>query len=466
MTEQNVTSRTHQEHVDLLVIGWGKGGKTLAGTLARAGRRVAVVEQSEAMIGGSCINIACIPTKILVHDAENRRKTDDVDAYFAKAVTRRDTLTGAMRKKNFSMLDSLDSVLLVSGRAEFTGEREVLVTGGDDSLRITADTVVVNTGSVATVPAIDGAALGGRIHDSRTLQHVTPFPRRLVVVGGGYIGLEFASMFAHFGAQVTLLDRGPRPLRQEDDDVAEVVASALSDDGVTIVSGAAVTAVADGPDHATVTYEADGGPQEIEADAVLLAVGRTPATAGLGLDKAGIATDDHGFITVDEHLRSSAEGVYAFGDVNGGPMFTYISLDDNRILADQLLGEGARTTKDRVAVPYTMFLTPPVSRVGLTEKEAREQGYDVRVGAKLMADIAAAPRAKIEGDPRGIVKFVVDGATDLVLGAALVHVHSQEVINTVALAMRHGVTATELRDTIYTHPSASEALNVVLGALR
>lgn len=158
--------------------------------------------------------------------------------------------------------------------------------------------------------------------------------------------------------------------------------------------------------------------------------------------------------------------MYAFGDVNGGPMFTYISLDDNRILADQLLGEGKRSTRDRGSVPYTMFLTPPVARVGLTEKAARDEGYEIKVGAKLQADIAAAPRAKIEGDPRGIVKFVVDAKTDLILGAALVHVHSQEVINTVALAMRHDVTATELRDTIYTHPSATEALNEVLGALK
>ena len=465
MTSQGIAS-DHSVHVDLLVIGWGKGGKTLAGTMARAGKKVAVVEQSDAMIGGSCINIACIPTKILVHDAENKRDSDDTAEYFAKAVKRRDTLTGAMRKKNHSMLADLDSVLLVSGRAEFTGAREVRVTGGDDTMTITADTVIVNTGSVANIPPIDGAELGGRIHDSETLQHVTPFPKRLVIVGGGYIGLEFASMFTHFGSDVTVLDRGPRPLANEDADVAEVVTSALKDDGITIINDASVTGLSNGTDAATVTYTVGDKEKAIDAEAVLLAVGRKPATKDLGLDKAGIETDDRGFIVVDEHLRTSAEGVFAFGDVNGGPMFTYISLDDNRILADQLLGEGKRSTKDRGSVPYTMFLTPPVARVGLSEKDAREQGYEIKVGAKLQADIAAAPRAKIEGDPRGIVKFVVDAKTDLILGAALVHVHSQEVINTVALAMRHDVTATELRDTIYTHPSATEALNEVLGVLK
>jgi pyruvate/2-oxoglutarate dehydrogenase complex dihydrolipoamide dehydrogenase (E3) component len=395
--------------------------------MARAGKKVAVVEQSEMMIGGSCINIACIPTKILVHDGENKRADDDTDEYFAKAV---------------------------NGRAEFTGPHEVRVTGGADTMTITADTVV-DTGFVANIPPIDGAGLGGRIHDSESLQHVDPFPRRLVIVGGGYIGLEFGSMFAHFGAEVTVLDRGSRPLANEDEDVAEVVAQSLADDGVTIVNDASVTAVKDEADAATVTYEVEGETKTIDAEAVLLAVGRRPATADLGLEQAGIETDGRGFITVDDHLRTSAKGVYAFGDVNGGPMFTYISLDDNRILADELLGEGQRSTKDRGSVLYTMFLTPPVARVGLPEKAARDEGYEIKVGAKLMADIAAAPRAKIEGDPRGIVKFVVDAKSDHSLGAALVHVHSQEVINTVALAMRHDVTATELRDTIYPHPSAT-----------
>ncbi|WP_147918116.1 dihydrolipoyl dehydrogenase family protein [Ruania zhangjianzhongii] len=455
----------HTEHVDLLVIGWGKGGKTLAGTAARRGKRVALIEQSAEMIGGTCINVACVPTKILVHQADQRREADDPDDYFAAAVQRRDTLTSAMRTKNFQLLDELDSVLLVSGHAEFTGDREVLVTGGDETLGITAETVLVNTGSRPAVPPIEGAHVGGRIHDSTTLQHVSPLPGSLIVVGGGYVGLEFASMFAHFGAEVTVLDRGERPLRQEDPEVAETAVSILAGDGVQVTSAAEVTSIAAGPEQAEVTYAADGREMRLGADAVLLALGREPATDGLGLERGGVDVDDRGFVAVDEYLRTTARGVYALGDVNGGPQFTYVSLDDNRIVADQLFGAGKRSTQDRVAVPYTIFLTPPLARVGLTEAQAREQGYDVRVAAKQMADIAAAPRAKIEGEPRGIVKCVVDGANDRVLGVALMHVHSQEVINLVALAMRHSITASELRDAIYTHPSATEALNEVLGAL-
>ena len=325
--------------------------------------------------------------------------------------------------------------------------------------------MLVNTGSRPAVPPVEGARVGGRIHDSTTVQHISPLPESLVVVGGGYVGLEFASMFAHFGAAVTVLDRGERPLRHEDPDVADTAVGILAGDGVRVTSGADVTSITDGPERAEVTYTADGREERIGADAVLLALGREPATDSLGLERGGVAVDERGFVVVDEYLRTSAEGVSALGDVNGGPQFTYVSLDDNRIVADQLFGSGRRSTADRVAVPSTIFLTPPLARVGLTEAQAREQGYEVLVAAKQMADIAAAPRAKIEGEPRGIVKCVVDAGTDQVLGVALMHVHSQEVINLVALAMRHSITATELRDATYTHPSATEALNEVLGAL-
>lgn len=456
----------HTEHVDMLVIGWGKGGKTLAGTAAKKGLRVALVEQSAERVGGTCINVACVPTKILVHEAENRRDTDDPETYFAKAVERRDTLTAAMRKKNYSMLSELDTVLLVSGHAKFSGPREVVVTAGDQRLRITADVVLINTGTTPAVPPIDGAEVGGRIHSSETIQHVAPAPRSLIVVGGGYVGLEFASIFAHLDARVTVLDRGERPLKNEDEDVAQTATKILHDGGVTIVPQASVTKVKDQGDRVTVSYEVDDETHIEEADAVLLALGRTPVTENLGLDLAGVELDDKGFIVTDEYLRTTADGVFALGDVNGGPQFTYVSLDDNRIVADQLFGPGTRSTSDRVAIPYTLYLTPPLSRVGLTEAEARDEGYEVAVAAKQVADIAAAPRAKIDGDPRGIVKLVVDASTDQVLGAALMHVHSEEVINLVAQAMRHGITAQSMRDAIYTHPSMSEALNEVLGGLR
>ncbi|WP_068399944.1 FAD-dependent oxidoreductase [Kribbia dieselivorans] len=449
---------------DVAVIGWGKGGKTIAGTLARAGRKVAIIEQSTAMYGGACINVACIPTKALIHSAEIRPDHSYDPQYFASAVERRDGLTGKMRAKNYSMLADLDTVVVFDGAATFTGPKTLSVTAGDDSLDITAETILINTGSLPNVPDIDGAEFGGRIHSSITLQHA-PLPQHLIIVGGGYIGIEFASMFSQYGSQVTVLDRNPRPLFRDDEDVAAEVVNSLQDTGVRFVSEAIVERMSQDADSVTVGYRRNGEEATVSGDAVLIALGRHPNVEALNLTAAGVTLTDTGAVAVDGHLETSVPGIYALGDVNGGPQFTYVSLDDNRIVADRLLGSGTRSTDDRVAVPTTTFTTPPFSKVGLTEGQAREQGIDIKVATKKVAEIAAMPRPKIVGDPRGIIKIVVDAHSDLVLGASLVHVDSQEVINLVALAMRHGITATELKNSIYTHPSSTEALNEVLGTI-
>lgn len=452
------------EHdLDLIVIGWGKGGKTLAGTVARAGHRVAIIEASADMYGGTCINIGCVPTKALIHDADIRTGTGLDPEYFDAAVLRRDKLTAAMRAKNFSMLDSLDSVVTITGKASFIGPHRIRVEAGKETLELGATRIIINTGAVPAIPDLDGVRIGGRIHDSTTLQHAQ-LPKSLVVVGGGYVGTEFASMFAHFGSKVTVLDRGPRALKKEDEDVAAEVLGSLSDVGVDIRVGASVQHISQDADSALVHYEKDGTMHEIQAEAVLIALGRTPATDGLNLEAAGIELTESGAIKVDERLSTTAEGVYALGDVNGGPQFTYVSLDDNRVVADAILGSGKRSTADRVAVPYTIFTTPPLARVGLSEEQARSRGLAIKIAVKNVAEIAAMPRPKIVGDPRGIIKFVVDADSDRILGAALMHVDSQEVINLVALAMRQGVTSATLRDSIFTHPSSTEALNEVLGS--
>lgn len=375
-----MTNSENSLSVDVLVIGWGKGGKTLAAALAGLGQKVAMVEQFASMHGGTCINIGCVPTKTLVHDAQERREDDDAASYWARAVQRRDTLIGTLRDVNHRMLADLDTVTLVDGRARFVGERTVEVSGGEDRLTVTAPTVVVNTGAVPSRPDLPGID-SPRVHDSTSLQHADPFPRRLA------------------------------------------------------------------------------------ADAVLLATGRRPATDDLGLEAAGIDVDERGAIVVDEHLRTSAHGVFALGDVHGGAQQTYLSLDDHRIVLSQLAGDGSRSTSDRVAVPTTTFLTPPLAAVGLTEAEAREQGRNVLVATQKVAAIKAMPRPKTLGDPRGLVKIVVDAGTDEILGARLFHVDAQEVINLIALAMRAGTTATQLRDGIWTHPSSTEALNETLGKL-
>jgi pyruvate/2-oxoglutarate dehydrogenase complex dihydrolipoamide dehydrogenase (E3) component len=447
--------------VDVLVIGWGKGGKTLDAALAGDGQKVAMIEQFETMHGGTCINIGCVPTKALVHDAQERREDDDAAAYWARAVGRRDTLIGKLRDVNHHMLADLGTVTLVDGRARFVAERTVEVAGGEDRLTVTAPTVVVNTGAVPVRPDLPGID-SPHVHDSTSIQHADPFPQLLAVVGAGPVGLEFASMFAGFGAEVTVLNRGPQLLRGEEPEVVAALEDVLEGDGITVLHEASVQAVEEGP---VVVASVAGAERRFEVDAVLLATGRRPATEGLGLEAAGIGVDGHGAIVVDEHLRTSAHGVFAIGDVHGGAQQTYLSLDDHRIVLSQLTEDGSRSTADRVAVPTTTFVTPPLSAVGLTEAEAREAGHEVLVAVQEVAAIKAMPRPKTLGDARGIVKLVVDAATDELLGARLFHVDSQEVVNLLALAMRTGTTATQLRDGIWTHPSSTEALNETLGML-
>jgi probable pyridine nucleotide-disulfide oxidoreductase len=452
--------------VDVLVIGWGKGGKTLAGTLGRQGRTVALVEQSNQMYGGSCINIACVPTKDLVHSAAERRPGDDPQRWFADAVAGRDDLITKLRARNHAMLAGVDTVTLIDGDARFTGPHEVEVTAGRDSLRIRAESIVINTGTVPAALAVPGASSSTRVYDSTTLQHVEPLPDRLLIVGGGYVGLEFAGMFAHFGSRVIVLDHGARLMRHEDRDVADAVKELLEEVGVEFVLGAGVERIEDAAGGVSVAVATGGEVRTVTADAVLVAVGRRPTTDGLQLEKAGIAVDDRGYIAVDDRLRTSVPGVFAVGDVNGGPQFTYISLDDHRIVLDQLAGAGARTRADRVAVPSTVFLTPPLARVGINETQARERRREVLVASKRVADIAAMPRPKIVGETHGLIKVLVDPHTDLILGATVFSIDAQEVINLIALAMRAAVTATTLRDGIWTHPSSTEALNEVLAELR
>ena len=456
--------------VDTLILGWGKAGKTLAGALGRSGRHVALVERSPQMYGGACINIACVPTKALIHHAEARRDSDDPARWFTRSVASRDTLTDKLNARNHAMLAAVDTITLIDGQARFVAPHQVEASGGADRLLIEADTIVIGTGSVPASPQFPGATDSANVYDSTTLQHVDPLPRRLVVVGAGYVGLEFAGMFTHFGSAVQVIDHNDTIMPREDCDVAEAVKALLEQQGVEFLLGHDVVSVRDqlhrvDSPGTTVTLDGPGGGRTLAADAVLVATGRQPATADLDLDAAGIASDDRGFIEVDEHLRTSVPGVFAVGDANGGPQFTYISLDDHRIVLDQLAGPGRRTTSDRGAVPSTIFLTPPLARIGINETQARRLGREVLVATKNIADIAAMPRPKIVGETRGLIKIIVDAETDRILGATLFCIDAQEVINLVALAMRTGATASQLRDGIWTHPSTTEALNEVLADL-
>lgn len=439
--------------VDVLILGFGKAGKTIALKRAKAGDRVAIVEASTTMYGGTCINIGCVPTKRLLVDAHR-------GVPYPEARNERDTLIAKLNAANKAMQES-GGVVVIDGTARFTGSHTVEVSGGEQQLTIDAEVIVINTGSTPVIPDISGIT-SARVLDSTTAQQCEERPESLAIIGAGPIGLEFASMFAAFGSQVTVLNGSAHFLPHVDTDIAAGVRADLESRGITIVDGAAVTAIEEVAGGVIVRHSAG----EVEAERALVAVGRRPHTDGLDVEAAGITLTERGGIRVDEHLRTTVDGVYAAGDVTGGPQFTYISYDDHRVILDDRWGSGARTTTGRI-FPTTIFLDPPLSHIGLNESEARslaeKEGFDLAVKAADIADMAIVPRPKILRTPQGRATFLVDASHDRILGATLWCTDSQELINTVALAIREGIPASHLGDGIWTHPSSSEIFNALLG---
>ena len=428
-----------------IVIGFGKAGKTLAATLAKTGWRVAIIEQSNTMYGGTCINIGCIPTKTLVHDAELQHD-------FAAAMQRKASVVSFLRDKNFHNLADLENVDVIEGRAEFIDNHTVRVMQPTGELELSGEKIFINTGAQATMPNVAGLTTTPGVFDSTGLLNLTHRPERLGILGGGYIGVEFASMFANFGSKVTIYEAALQFLAREDRDIAEAIANILRDKGVEIILNARVQAVSSRDGE--VQVQMPEGAQTV--DALLVASGRKPATENLQLQNAGVDVNEHGAIVVNKYLRTSADNIWAMGDVTGGLQFTYISLDDFRIVRDNLLGEGLRHTGDRQNIPYSVFMTPQLSRVGMTEEQARASGAVVQV---VTLPVAAIPRARVMNDTRGVLKAVVDSETKQILGVSLLCVDSHEMINIIKTVMDAGLPFTTLRDQIFTHPSMSESLN-------
>ena len=435
-----------------IIIGFGKAGKTLAATLAKTGWRVAIIEQSNTMYGGTCINIGCIPTKTLVHDAELQHD-------FAAAMQRKASVVSFLRDKNFHNLADLENVDVIEGRAEFIDNHTVRVVQSTGSIELSGEKIFINTGAQATMPNVAGLMTTPGVFDSTGLLSLTQRPERLGILGGGYIGVEFASMFANFGSKVTIYEAAPLFLAREDRDIADAIANILRDKGVEIILNARVQAISS--HDGAVQVQMPEGVQTV--DALLVASGRKPATENLQLQKAGVDVNARGAIVVNKYLRTSADNIWAMGDVTGGLQFTYISLDDFRIVRDNLLGEGLRNTGDRQNVPYSVFMTPPLSRVGMTEEQARASGAAVQV---VTLPVAAIPRARVMNDTRGVLKAVVNRETKQILGVSLLCVDSHEMINIIKTVMDAGLPYTTLRNQIFTHPSMSESLNDLFSLIK
>ena len=457
MAENMMENRTKY---DAVIIGFGKGGKTMAGALGAAGKKVALIEKSDRMYGGTCINVGCIPTKSLVYRAglaaAKGGSFEEKAAAYKAAMEQKEDLTARLRGKNYQKLDSNPNITVIDGTASFQSPHVVEVEKDGKTFQVEGEQIFINTGSSAFIPPIEGLKGNPYVYTSEGLLNLTELPSRLVIIGGGYIGVEFSSIYASFGSKVTILQDGDIFLPREDEEIAGAVRESLESRGIRVMTGVKVKALEQAEGKALVAVDNGKEVQKLEAEAVLVATGRRPNTAGLNLEAAGVEIGPRGGIITDDSLTTTAPHIYAMGDVRGGLQFTYISLDDFRIVKSKVLGDGSYTLKERGAVPYSVFLIPPFSRVGLSEKEAVEKGYKVKV-ARLAA--AAIPKAQVLEQPAGLLKAVIDEETGLILGAHLFCQESYEMINMIKLAMDAKVPYQVLRDTIYTHPTMSEAFN-------
>jgi pyruvate/2-oxoglutarate dehydrogenase complex dihydrolipoamide dehydrogenase (E3) component len=455
------------EDVDLLVIGGGKAGKSLAMDLAKAGQHVAMVER--AMIGGTCINVACIPTKTIIHSGRvlssvRRSEEFGIEGAVAPRMNvdllrhRKEDVVGTMVKgQQKAFTDS--GMDFIMGEARFIEPRIVLVTLEDGSRRmLRGRDVVLNLGTVPLLPPIDGLA-DVDPHTSETLLHLDSLPESIIVLGGGYVGCEFADLLNTIGVEVTIVQGGSQLLAREDPDIAETLQQRFTDAGIKLVLNSRAERVARDADG-NVTVWLSGG-DSVTAEELLVAVGRQPVTDGINLEGAGVELTDRGFITVDDQLRTTADDVWAAGDVAGSPQFTHASYDDYRVLKTNLAAKHAdghpRSTKGRL-VPYTVFTTPELARVGLSETEARAAGHNVRI-ARM--PVSAIPRARTIGQLDGVWKAVVDRDTNHILGVALMSAEASEVVSVVQMAMLAGMEYTEVRDAIITHPTMAEGLTLL-----
>mgnify|MGYP000989897722 FL=1 len=454
---------------DAIIIGFGKAGKTLAGFLAGKGQNVALIEESDKMYGGTCINVGCIPSKSLVNSVERLENKDlstfaERKDYYEKSVDKKEALITALRGKNYEMLASKENIDIYNGKGSFVSNKIVNIEKNGENIQIEGEKIFINTGSETIIPNIKGLKESKNILTSKSLMELKELPRKLVIIGAGYIGLEFASTYAGFGSEVVIIDASDDILKREEKEAADRVKKILEAKGVTFYLNSKVEEIFDDENDLSIAISNGNGEIiQFNGDKILVAIGRKANTQGLELEKAGVQVDGRGNIIVNEKLETTTPNIWALGDVKGGLQFTYISLDDFRIIRDNVYGNGNRSLNDRNVVPYTTFLSTPLSRVGLSEKEAIEKGFDVKVG-KIEA--MAIPKGKIEGKSEGFLKVVVDAKTDKILGATLLCNTSHEMINIIALAMKGNLPYQIIRDMIFTHPTMSESLNDLFGAVK
>ncbi|MCI7223695.1 NAD(P)/FAD-dependent oxidoreductase [Fusobacterium sp.] len=456
-----------KRNYDLIVIGWGKAGKTIAAKAAAKGKKVALIEKDEKMFGGTCINVGCLPTKSLVHSSKLleqmeryglERDYEYNDIFFKNSIAKKNEMVKKLNLKNFGLLEKNPNVDLYLGTATFLSNTEIEVDGERGEGIISAEKILINTGSTPRTLSIKGCDSENIIYSEAALNLET-LPEKLLIIGAGYIGLEFSSYFANFGSEVTVFQSDDNFLPREDKEDANMIKDVLSKKNITFKFNVTVNEFVDKETSVRVKYSKDGEECMEEFDKVLIAIGRKANTADLSLENAGVKTNEFGEIIVDEKLKTTAPNIWAAGDVKGGAQFTYISLDDSRIILPQILGiENERTINNRVVVATTTFIDPPYSRVGLNEKEAQVQNINF---TKKYILTTAIPKAHVIDETAGFSKILIN-ENDEIIGATLFHYEAHEMINILSLAIQTKIKYQMLRDFIYTHPNFTESLNDIL----
>jgi pyruvate/2-oxoglutarate dehydrogenase complex dihydrolipoamide dehydrogenase (E3) component len=458
------------ERFDAIILGTGQAGKPLALELAGAGRKVAVVEREH--VGGTCVNVGCTPTKTMVASARlaylARRAADygvhcgPVRVDLAKVRQRKQAIVDSFRSGGENRLQKAPNTDLIFGEARFTAAKTVEVTlkaGGARTLA--ADTIFINTGCRPARPKLPGLD-GVPSLDSTSIMELNSLPEHLLILGGGYIGLEFGQMFRRFGSAVTIVQRGPQLLAREDADVADEVKKLLVEDGIEILLDTEAVSVRAAGQGVELQLRGPAGERSIPGSHLLAAVGRTPNSDRLNLPAAGVNADPRGYIPVNDRLETNVPGIFALGDVNGGPAFTHISYDDYRIIRNNLLRGKQSTTKGRL-VPYTVYIDPQLGRVGLTEQEARAQGrkfYTARIPMSWVA------RALETDETRGFIKAIVDAQTEQIIGCAVLGIEGGEIMSMLEIAMMGKLPYTALEDGIFAHPALAEGLNTLFMTMK
>jgi pyruvate/2-oxoglutarate dehydrogenase complex dihydrolipoamide dehydrogenase (E3) component len=451
---------------DAIIIGTGQSGPSLAGRLSSAGMKVAVIERK--LFGGTCVNNGCIPTKTLVASARaahiTRRAADygvmidgSVAVDMKRVKARKDTVVARSNTGVEKWMKGLENATVFEGHGQFEGPRSVRV--GDEILE--ADKIFINVGARATTPPMPGLETVPFLNNS-SIMEIDFLPEHLIVVGGSYIGLEFGQMYRRFGSRVTIVDRNSRLIKREDEDVSDAIKQILENEGIDIRLNAECMTVERRAGGVAIKLDCASGDRDVVGSHLLMAVGRTPNTHDLGLDKAGIETDSQGYIKVDDQLRTSVEGVWALGDCNGRGAFTHTSYNDFEIVAANLLDNDPRRVTDRITA-YALYIDPPLGRAGMTEREVRQSGRRALIGRMMMSRVG---RAIEKGETAGFMKIIVDWETREILGASLLGIECDEIIHLVLDVMYARAPYTVIQRAMHIHPTVSELIPTLLGLLK